>query len=220
MAKQTPKYGLIFSMFVVAAALTHGARLMPNQARFTADFSTVPLNIGQWEGQDSEISEEVRKGIEADKVLSRVYTRPDSDYYMGLLVVYRKYGRRGFVHRPEMCYPAAGWEIVKNGLTEVPYMGRKAPAVKIIAERDYEREMVVYWFASGDRLEANYIRQQFRMALDRLVPEKYGWAFIRINCPIISTEDEALKEIRKFVRQVSYPLTKALTDSNLQHTKP
>ena len=211
MAKRTPNYVLVFVMFAVAGALTHGIRNLPAKALFSADLGSVPHHIGAWTGEDGEISEEVKKGIEADSTLSRLYTRPGSDYYMGALVVYRRYGRRGFVHRPEMCYPAAGWEILSKGTTTVPYAGRETQAVVIVAEREYEKEVVVYWFASGDRLESNYVRQQLRMALDRLTPRKYGWAFVRINAPVVSTEEETLDEIRAFLKQFTKPLDRVLT---------
>jgi hypothetical protein len=69
----------------------------------------------------------------------------------------------------------------------------------------------VYWFASGERTEANYVKQQYWMALDRLRTQKYGWAFVRVNCPVTTTDDDARAEIRRFLQSASAPLVSVLS---------
>jgi EpsI family protein len=146
-------------------------------------------------------------------VLHRGYIGGTDRSSLGLLVVYRRYGRRDFAHRPEACYPAAGWEITGKRSTRVPYAGKNVDAVEVAARRGDVREVVVYWFASGRRTEANYIRQQVTMALDRLRPHKYGWAFIRVNSRVTVSEEATLSDIRRFLRTASGPLFTALTRS-------
>jgi len=211
MGKRTPNYLVVLLLFVVAGAATYHVRGRPVKVTFAANLAAFPMKLGTWQGVNDEMTPEVQKGIGADSVVARTYTQPGSDYYMGLLVAYRKYGRRGFVHRPEMCYPAAGWEIVGQGYANVPYNGRNTRAVKIVAEKQDAKEVVLYWFASGERVEANYVRQQLWMALDRLQTQKYGWAFIRINSPVITSEEDTLRQIREFMASASDPLVRVLT---------
>lgn len=210
MDTRTPKYIIVFLMFAFAAGVTYWVNSRPLKVLFDADLESVPIKISAWQGADMEITEEVASALDADKVLSRAYMRSE-DELMQLLVVYRKYGRRGFAHRPEMCYPAAGWELVSKSYTTVPYGGHDVQAVKIVAQKDYTKEIIVYWFASGQEMEANFVRQQLKMAVDRLRTSKYGWAFIRINSPVTVSEEDTMADIREFIQDASDPLMTTLT---------
>ena len=44
------------------------------------------------------------------------------------------------------------------------------------------------------------------MAMDRLQTSKHGWTFIRINYPVVGSDEEALDSIRAFARSISSPL--------------
>lgn len=211
MAKRTPNYVLILILLVVSTAITYAVRSMPVRALYGADFSKFPTTIGAWHGDDLQMTGEVKSALNADSILSRAYTDAEAYAPVGLLVVYRKYGRRDFAHRPEMCYPASGWEIKEQGYTTVPYAGKNVRARQVVAEKDGQREVILYWFASGDRTEANFVKQQLMMALDRLKTQRYGWGFVRINSAVVLSEEDTVEEIRRFLRSASGPLEKTLT---------
>lgn len=214
MDKRTPKYVVVFLMLVFTAAVTYWVNSRPLKVLFDADLDSIPTRIGKWNGEDMEITAEVANALDADKVLNRNYINDNAEDMMQLLVVYRKYGRRGFAHRPEMCYPAAGWEIVSKSYTTVPYGGHDVQAVKIVAQKDYVKDIIVYWFASGQEMEANFVKQQLKMAMDRLHTQKYGWAFIRINSPVTVSEENTVENIRSFIKEASDPLMSTLTGDN------
>jgi EpsI family protein len=210
MVKRSPEYALVFGMLIVAIIASYWMREKPTAVLFSPDLEAFPTIIASWTGRDLEIVSEVRNALNADTVLSRAYWNTDYGSTAGLLVVYRKYGRRDFIHRPEACYPAAGWKIVETGHTTVPYGGRNIDAVKVIAEKDEMREIIVYWFASADRVVANYMKQQYLMSLDRFQTRKYGWSFIRVNCQAMDSDEETMDTIRQFCRSISGPLVRVL----------
>ena len=214
MAKRAPSYIIVFAMLLVAMVASYWVRAKPVRVLFSADLNSLPLQITGWNGTKGTFSEDLRKVLEADSIASVTYTNESYAEPLGLLVVYRQYGRRGFVHRPEMCYPAAGWQIVRNSYTTVPYDGRDIAAREVVAENDNAREVIVYWFASGERTEANYVKQQYWMTLDRLKTQKYGWAFIRINCPVVTSDEATRQTIRSFARAASPALVKILRGSD------
>ncbi|MCE5314971.1 MAG: exosortase C-terminal domain/associated protein EpsI [Armatimonadota bacterium] len=211
MAKRSPNYALVFGILIVAVIATYWMREKPTQVLFSPDLASFPKKISRWDGQDMEMTKEVRDLLNADTVLSRSYVNTQYGDDAGLLVVYRKYGRRDFIHRPEACYPAAGWKIVETGFTTLPYNGKNVQAVKVIAEKDGAREIIVYWFASGDRTVANYMKQQYMMAMDRFQTRKYGWTFIRVNCRVLDSDEATMDTIRGFCRSISDPLVKVLS---------
>ncbi len=210
MDKQAPNYKLVFVLLLLGCVLTYWARFKPVRVLFTAPLEKLPKTIGKWQGHDEPIEKSIRDVMNADKLLSRTYVGPNPDYPIGVWIVYRKFGRRDFAHRPEMCYPAAGWEITKKSYVKLPYDGQEVDAVEVVATRDFDTQVIVYWFASGERTEANFAKQQIMMALDRLRTQKYGWAFIRLHIPVIDTEENALREIRDFLRAASTPLAQVL----------
>ena len=213
MAEQKPKYIIIFLMLAVVAGLTWWVRSKPAEAKFSADFTSFPKVIGSLKGVDQPLSKQTLADINADSCLCRLYSDPGSDKSAQLLVVYRKYGRRGFVHRPEMCYPASGYELVTTGYTTVPYNGRNVRAVKLTAVNGADKQLVIYWYASGERTQANFVWQQVAMALDRLQPSRYGWAFIRLSVSMPNSEQEAVERARKFLVDARRPLAACLTEN-------
>jgi len=213
MAKRTPNY-LIVAILTIASACA-GFYVVGQSPRvsFDANLDALPMKIGVWRGDNLELDESTKAALQADRVLSRRYTNSETGEPLGLLIVYRKYGRREFAHRPELCYPAAGWEIVQKTYTTLPYAGRNARARLVIAQTSTAREAITYFFASGDRTEGSFVTQQLKMALDRLQEQKYGWAFIRLNVPESYGDDEAIELTRAFMKDAEKPLMKVLTAS-------
>ena len=216
MVKPAPKYSLVLLMFILTAAITYWVGLKPVSILFDPKLQSMPTSVGPWTGSDVELDASTKGALDADEVLYRHYANPLTDTEDGLLVVFRKFGRRGFAHRPEMCYPAAGWEIITKNYTTVPYGGKDIQAYRVIAQKDNEREIIVYWFASGRQVEANFVKQQFWMALDRLTTRKYGWAFIRVNSRVTSSDRDTMRQIRAFVGAMSTPLMTTLTGSQAE----
>lgn len=212
MVKRTPNYLLVAILTIGIACISQYMAQKSPGAKFNARLDSLPMKIGVWEAEDVELTDAVKQALKADRVLCRQYTHSQTGESLGLLIVYRKYGRRDFAHRPELCYPAAGWEIVGKSYTAVPYAGRNVQARLVIAEQGMSREAVTYWFASGNRTEGNFARQQLWMALDRLQKQRHGWAFIRVNVPEFYGDEEAALDLtRSFLKQADKPLMKALT---------
>lgn len=207
MAEHTRNYMITALLTIGAACLSGLISQRQPEVSFSARLDTLPMRVGQWRGQDVRMDANTRNALSADSLLLRVYTHSSTSRQIGLLVVYRKYGRREFAHRPELCYPAAGWEIAGKTYTKIPYAGRDVPARLVVAEKDGSRESITYWFASGPRTEASYVKQQVWMALDRMQKQKYGWAFVRVNAP---GDEEAVELTREFMRDLERPLTKVL----------
>lgn len=211
MAKYTSNY--IITAFLTISAACVGSFITQKQPQvvFDARLEAFPMKIGNWQGQDVGLDAGTRKALSGDSIVYRYYTNSMTKRQVCLLIVYRKYGRRGFTHRPEMCYPAAGWEIISKGYTHMPYDGHDVPARCVEAEKGGSWAIISYWFTSGRRTEANYVRQQAKMALDRLQRQKYGWAFIKVDVLEPRGSKDALDLTRAFMKDIGKPLTQTLT---------
>jgi EpsI family protein len=86
-----------------------------------------------------------------DAVLTRVYEAGPNDPAIMLLIAYGSAQDSGLqVHRPEVCYPAAGYAIKDTGLAPLAGVAG-AEATYLTVERGDRTEQVYYWTRIGDR---------------------------------------------------------------------
>jgi hypothetical protein len=214
MAKRSPNYIAVLLMLVVATGVTYWARTRPPIVPIGADLALLPVHIGEWsrEGNDLDPGKDVLGGwiVDAKDFLTRTYVAPDGSS-MSLMVVYKGADRRGW-HLSEMCFSGSGYNVTQS-VTTVPYAGHNASAVKLVAVNPTEgtKDISIYLFAQDRRTESNFAKQQMSMALSRLRPSKYGWAFVRVTSSVTTSEEDTMRGIREFFRAASGPLVKALT---------
>jgi EpsI family protein len=206
---------LVIAMMALAlvGSVGFGRRGDPNAPN--ADLTVIPKQAQNWvmhQDQSDSLDKSVMSQIKADSYLLREYQNPRTGQAVQLMIVYRRYGRREFAHRPEQCYPASGFTIEKNGTMPLFWAGRDVPAVQITANsRDGEQSNLAYFFASGKKTESNFIRQQVWMALERLIPNKNGWTFIRLMSPTRTTVPDALASQQDFMRAMAPAIERAIT---------
>ncbi len=104
-------------ILLAAAAAVEAVRIMSSAPpAFAPDFATLPMKIGDYQGQNREVDEFIRKYLGAEQMLERLYTGPD-----GLVSVTLIYGVDWRdVHSPVSCFPAQGWLIVADDPIQVP----------------------------------------------------------------------------------------------------
>ena len=100
-----------------------------------------------------------------EQLLTRVYSVASEPAVMMVLAYSSTQEGRLQVHRPEVCYPAAGFRIVQNEERFVPLVGGGSiPARYLIAERDDRRECIIYWTRVGSALPTRWRDQRLEMA--------------------------------------------------------
>lgn len=188
-----------------------------------ADVTTIPTSFGPWIMTGSEqtdknlaFSASLVNSIGLDSYTDRNYVNQQTGQQIQLLVEYRRLGRGAFTHRPEACYPAAGYTLSGRHITSITYGGRAAHAITSIANyngvQGYSHQVLLYWFGTGNRVVSNFVLQQIEMALGRLNPSHNGWAFVRIisECRP-GQEAAALAGEKDFVQQASPALIHAIS---------
>jgi EpsI family protein len=71
--------------------------------------SSFPVQVGQWKGKEVEISASVLKVAGNDDYLSRLYVNESTGKWASVYVAYTARPRTMLGHRPQACYPSAGW---------------------------------------------------------------------------------------------------------------
>ena len=179
-----------------------------------ADVRQIPSRAGDWilmDDRTDKLDPGVMAQIKADSFVNRWYA-DKSGRMIELLVVYRRYGRREFAHRPELCFPAAGFTITEKGKTTLDWAGQDVPAVSMVAQSaEGLRTNLSYFFASGKKTEEDFLRQQLLMAFERVIPNKNGWTFIRLQAPMLTGDEAARSAQQDFMRAFAPAIERIIT---------
>lgn len=110
-----------------------------------------------------------------NQTLSRVYVDSTGQRVM-LSVAYggdQSDGTRA--HRPEVCYPAQGFQIMQSGTGDLALQsGKVLPVRQLIAKQGARIEPITYWITVGDRTTLSGTEQklaQLRYSTRGLIPD-------------------------------------------------
>jgi len=80
----------------------------------------LPMQIGEWIGQDEPLGEAVIEATDTDAHISRRYSRYNALEQIRLYIAAGKRARDLMPHRPEVCYAGAGWSLISSDTIELP----------------------------------------------------------------------------------------------------
>jgi EpsI family protein len=156
----------------------HEVKLLPAKETL-ADL--IPMELPGWTGL--EVGDPLALNQEGtlsarlyNQLVTRLYRNTETNAQVMMLLAY---GARQSddlqLHRPEICYPAFGYTLVKNQPTQVPLAdSASVPARRLVAENAEGREYVVYWSRLGEFLPQDGSQQRearFLNAFHGLVPD-------------------------------------------------
>lgn len=158
---------LLAAAGIAYARLPRDSRLLIGEGKLE---NLVPKTIGRWQFQTTSglvlpPSDQLSDRIYS-QLLTRAYSAPDGSTVM-LLIAYSG-AQDGVlqVHRPEICYPASGYSLVRNVRHDLRLSDRIDIATRfMVAERDLRREQLMYWTRLGSYFPAAWADQ--RMAVIR-----------------------------------------------------
>jgi EpsI family protein len=131
----------------------------------------VPATIGAWQSKNvSDLLDAKGEGSLMNKLygqtVERIYQNTRTQSEIMMLFAYGDTQSNDLqLHRPEVCYPAFGFEIVSAKLISIPLSpGFALPAKMLVAHSPSRDETIVYWSRLGNFLPTNGGEQR----LDRL----------------------------------------------------
>lgn len=91
------------------AAAAQLNRVDPAALANKPDLAAIPMRFGAWRGEDIPVDEYVRKATDSDDLIHRRYLRDGGSDSLRLYLAFGIRARDLAPHRPEVCYPGAGW---------------------------------------------------------------------------------------------------------------
>ncbi len=194
-------FGLFSFIFYYSGKSVEGVLLSKN----------IPIQVEEWEGIDIPMDEKTMTILETRDILFRVYTQPNVPPVY-LCVVFAQNNRRS-IHPPEVCYIASGWEVGKKRFfpsNEVSPVEPFFDATEILITKNYNKQVVYYWYKAGDLFTSSIAKHQWNMALSQLMLKRIRGALIRISTEV---KDESQKEALQRLNQFTSAVLPALQEN-------
>jgi EpsI family protein len=205
-----PRHLLIGLSMLVAAglalSLTPRLKVADHGPKISLE-AMIPKQFGEWKLDESIAPLMVSPDVQAqlnkiyNQTLSRTYINGKGEQIM-LSIAYG--GEQSYsmqVHRPEMCYPAQGFEVGRMSKGFIDTSGARLPVMKLVATQGPRIEPITYWVMIGDSV----VRGNWEQHLTRL---KYGLTgeipygiVIRVST-ISANESQSYRIEEQFVRDM------------------
>lgn len=125
--------------------------------------AVVPRVFGDWHSVD--LDSIVAVNPQQKEVLDRIYSQTLSRTYINTegyrVMLAIAYGSDQSdtmqVHKPEVCYPAQGFEIHNNVVDRVTTPYGEIAVRRLIAVQRHRREPLTYWITTGDQIVSGQI---------------------------------------------------------------
>jgi EpsI family protein len=161
------------------------------------DIHTFPYVIGDWKGEDLEITQKEYDILETKNLISREYISPSGEKVY-LFIIYSETNRRVF-HPPEVCMMGGGIKIVDKRSAVINSSGYKFSVNKLYTQKDSYRGMALYCYKAGNLYTDNFYLQQAYFSLNQLLGKHRGGATIRVSMPITKDEQRFFETLKEFM---------------------
>lgn len=169
--------------------------------------AAIPRQFGSWREEPARRAQVVNPQTQAllDKLYSQTLSRTYVDtkgYRIMLSLAYGDDQRGGLqAHKPEVCYPAQGFNLRSNVSSQLQTPFGVVPVRRLDTQLGARIEPVTYWFSYGDRVVTGRFEQrlaELRLGLSGRVP--HGVLF-RVSS-IDANKRDAFNEQDRFVNEL------------------
>ncbi len=197
------KHGLVLggALFVLAAGWLFVQPEPRLQNRL--DLSVIPMEYAGYYGRDIDITDvPIEEQLAPQAILFRDYEK-GGDRPVTLCLVYNYARRSRSFHDPHVCYPAQGFKLRELPSRKINVGGMDVTAHILIAEKNHQESMVVYWYMSGDvPLEERGGREGFlkTAVMSRLRRDLGVSNMVRVSTPVLYGEEAAFQQLHSFLQ--------------------
>lgn len=186
---------------------------------------SLPTYVGNWYGEDQQISDLELKVLAKDTAFSRKLYTDGRGGQIFVSIVLSGRDLNNSIHRPERCLPAQGWSVADSRVVALPL--HQGPIGEVTVTRLHNLRKVptkaggtipiyslnYYWFVGWNDMTASHFDRTFMDIRDRIV---YGynqrWAYITVASTITEglekfgrSESETDEMMKQFIQEL-FPL--------------
>lgn len=212
MSDDPARSALLTRRAMIAGGVLGGVSLLANSRRPDTPFRMIPdakidplfpKQVADWEfattnGLVLPPADQLRDRL-YNAILTRYYSSP-RDLPIMLLVAYNgKQDGMLQVHRPEVCYPAAGYELETQRLIPLDAgHGLTIPGHYIAARSTSRHEQMIYWTRIGNAFPTAWWEQHWAVAKENLKGRVPDGVLVRISTAA-PDDKSAIRTLRRFL---------------------
>lgn len=182
----------LVTVFLVIQTAVLYSSIRPEFIPVGRPLNMVPQQFGPWNmTQESFIDKDTQEVLKADDTLNRVYKDASTGAAASLFVASFQTQRNGKTpHSPKNCMPGAGWTQLSSESYPLE-IGLAAPIVvnRYVIVHGQERELVLYWYQSRDRVVADEFKAKFWVVADAIRLNRTDTALVRVIVPIANNDE-------------------------------
>jgi EpsI family protein len=155
---------LMLGAFLLSAALTPRRHVMAQDVQFKLE-DIMPRQFGDWRMDEQTLyavvnpqAQEYLKTIYS-QTLSRTYIHSNGRRIMLSLAYGADQSHDNQIHKPEVCYPAQGFQVISKKNDFVHAGAADLPVMRIVTKLGNRHEPVTYWIRMGNSLVRGAIEQ-------------------------------------------------------------
>jgi len=169
----------MFAAAGMALALKPTQKLANNEPKIDLEV-LIPKTFGNWKIDETIVPLIADPAQEAliqkiyKQTLARTYVNPDGERVMLTIAYGGSQSDSMAVHKPEVCYPGQGFQIIKNATGTFATGDGSIPVRRLVATRGQRIEPITYWTTVGDAVAVNGLKwklQQLKYGLTGKIPD-------------------------------------------------
>ncbi|HVP36507.1 MAG TPA: EpsI family protein [Terriglobales bacterium] len=206
------EFWITIGLLVITLILVNLLRYSRMESTRLPGFALIPMQSGNWSGQEYFFTDQTYELIKADaSTLRRYANREGKELY--LFISYfksQKYGSQ--IHSPKNCLPGSGWKILTREKTRIQgSSGASLLVNRLLISDSKSQEVMYYWFQTRSGLVTSELGLKLDLVINSLKRAPTDAAFIRINLPLNEvSEKEALVLVEDFLRNFQPGIENAL----------
>jgi EpsI family protein len=112
-------------------------------------FAEMPLQLGNWQGEDAKMDPEIAAATGAQVIVDRAY-RDNAGHVINMHTAMFEDPKGGVYHSPLNCYRSQGWEKLSETRIDLQINDELSLPVSLTTwEHGGEKKVVVYWYQLG-----------------------------------------------------------------------
>jgi EpsI family protein len=210
---------IVLSLCLLAGAALIGRASRSEQVPPRQPLADFPMDIGLWHGRPApRFDPRMIAILGVDDYVNRLYHNPQGQVVALYIGYYASQREGATIHSPLNCLPGAGWESVKRERIALDVSsqgeadgGRRQPTApravvnRIVVQKGLDRQVVLYWYQSHDRIVASEYWGKFYAVVDAIRLNRTDAALIRVISPVVgdgSSDRDAERVAVEFARTV------------------
>lgn len=205
--RDTTRSTSVIRLIIVAACLLTGWGYLGHASRAESrpareSLARLPMTIDTWHGRDEPPFEKDELDLlGVDDYVLRSYFR-ESSLPVGLYAGYFYTQRQGdSIHSPLNCLPGVGWQLFERGRVTIDVhttssagVSRPIEVNRIVIVNGTNKQLVLYWYQSHDRVVASEYWGKVYTVLDAVRYNRTDAALVRVIVPLPDGESAPAAE--------------------------